>query len=251
MNKLSVVIITFNEERNIARCLSSVKEIADDIVVVDSGSTDRTEEICKSFKVNFISKPWSGYSGQKNFANEKACYDWILSIDADEELSPELIRSIKEVKNKNEISFYKINRLTNYCGKWIKHGGWYPDVKLRIFDRTKTKWEGTIHELLSDEKNIPSVLLKGDCNHYTYYTRAEHIAQAKKFSSISAQDMFDKGKNAGFLRPLLSSFAKFILQFYFRFGFLDGMPGFRIASISAKAAYWKYSKLNEMLRNKK
>jgi glycosyltransferase involved in cell wall biosynthesis len=251
MQKLSVVIITLNEERNIARCLSSVNEIADDIVVVDSGSTDRTEEICKSYNVKFISKPWRGYSDQKNFANTLAQYDWIFSIDADEELSPELIQSIKEAKNKNQIAYYKINRLTNYCGKWIKHGGWYPDIKLRIFDRTKSQWEGTIHELLTNEMNIPSVLLKGNCNHYTYYNKEEHYAQARKFSSISAQDFFTKGKKTGFLRPVLSCVAKFISQFYFRFGFLDGMAGFRIAYISAKAAYWKYSELNKLNHGQK
>lgn len=246
MHKLSVVIITYNEERNIARCLSSVKEIADEIIVVDSGSTDKTEDICKSFNVNFIPEPWRGYSAQKNFANEQASNDWIFSIDADEELSDELIQSIKEVKNKEAIAYFKINRLTNYCGRWIKHGGWYPDVKLRFFDRRTSKWEGNIHEVLTIEKDISALLLKGDCHHYTYYSKEEHLAQAKKFSDLAAQDLFAKGKKVCLLRPLLSAIAKFISQFYFRFGFLDGYAGFQIADISAKAAYWKYSKVRQL-----
>ncbi|MFH0866188.1 MAG: glycosyltransferase family 2 protein [Bacteroidota bacterium] len=249
MHKLSVVIITLNEERNITRCLSSVKEVADDIVVVDSGSTDRTREICSQSDVNFIFHPWTGYSDQKNYANRQACYDWILSIDADEELSPELIQSIKEAKNKTQIGYYKINRLTNYCGKWIKHGGWYPDIKLRIFDRNNTQWECAIHEILTNEKKFPSVLLKGNCYHYTYYNITEHIAQANKFSELSAQDMFQRGKKYGFIKLFISPLAKFIGNYVMRTGFLDGIYGLAIACISAQAVFWKYAKLKQMNRS--
>lgn len=249
MRRLSVVIITLNEERNIARCLSSVKEIADDIVVVDSGSTDRTEEICRQYGVNFVVRRWNGYSDQKNFANLQAKHDCILSIDADEELSPELIQSIKEAKNKEEIAYYKINRLTNYCGKWIKHGGWYPDIKLRIFDRNLSHWEGSIHETLTNEKNIPIVLLNGNCNHYTYYNLTEHIAQANKFSELSAQDMFQRGKKHGFIKLFISPLAKFFRNYIMRTGFLDGIYGLAIACISAQAVFWKYAKLKQL--NKK
>lgn len=246
MKNLSVVIITFNEERNIARCLNSVKEIADDIVIVDSGSTDKTEEICKTFNVNFIKQSWLGYSEQKNFANQQALYDWIFSLDADEELSSELIQSIKEAKQQDKEIYYKINRLTNYCGKWIKHGGWYPDIKLRIFNRTNSKWIGIIHETLTNEKNIPGVLLKGNCNHYTYYNKEEHIAQARKFSDLAAQDLFEKGKKVFPLNFIFSPIIKFIRNYFLLAGFLDGAYGFRIACISAKAAYWKYAKLKQL-----
>lgn len=250
MQKLSVVIITLNEERNIGRCLDSIKEVADDIVIVDSGSTDKTEEICRKHNVNFISKPWSGYSEQKNFANGKAKYDWIFSIDADEELSPELIQSVKEAKQKDQTGYYKINRLTNYCGHWIKHCGWYPDIKLRFFDRTKSQWEGTIHETLSNEKDFPSELLKGDCHHYSYYNKEEHLAQARKFSELSAQDLFSKGKRTCPFRPFFSALAKFTGHYFVHAGFLDGAFGFRISWISAKAAYWKYSGLRKLSKGK-
>lgn len=246
MLKLSVVIITLNEERNITRCLNSVKEIADDIVVVDSGSTDKTKEICGTYNVNFITRQWTGYSDQKNYGNQKALYDWILSIDADEELSEELIKSVKEIKNKNKIGFYKINRFANYCGKWIKNSGWYPDIKLRIFDRRTAKWEGVIHENLSGEKDIQAVLLKGDCYHYTYYSINEHIAQANKFSELSAIDLFQRGKKPNFIQLFFSPLIKFFKNYIMRRGFLDGIYGLAIACISAQAVFWKYAKLKQM-----
>lgn len=250
MLKLSVVIITLNEERNITRCLNSVKEIADDIVVVDSGSVDRTKEICLSYNVNFIERKWTGYSDQKNFGNTQARYDWILSIDADEELSKELIESIKEIKSKGEIGFYKINRLANYCGKWIKHSGWYPDTKLRIFDRRIAKWEGVIHEGLVSEKEINAPLLKGNCFHYTYYTITEHITQANNFSELSALELAQRGKKTGFGKYFFSPLIKFIKSYFIRAGFLDGMYGLAIALISAQAVFWKYAKLKQVERKK-
>lgn len=246
MYPLSVVIITFNEERNIARCLNAVKQVADDIVIVDSGSSDKTKEICESFPVNFIENKWNGYSSQKNFANSQAKFDWILSLDADEELSPELIHSIKEAKNKKETAYYKINRLTNYCGKWIKHGGWYPDIKLRIFDRRYSQWEGAIHEYISNEKQQKATLLAGDCFHYSYYSLEEHIAQAKKFSELAAQNLYQQGEKPIPFRILFSPMIKFIKNYILQAGFLDGAYGYQIARISVQAAYWKYSKLKQL-----
>ena len=147
MTKLSVVIITYNEERNIARCLESIKDIADEIVVVDSRSTDGTREICRRYGAKFFPEDWKNYSEQKNHGNRLATNDWILSIDADEEVSGELRRSIVEWKRLDAPVFACFNRLTNYCGKWIRHCGWYPDPKLRIFDATRAKWVGDVHEL--------------------------------------------------------------------------------------------------------
>ncbi len=247
MLQLSVVIITFNEEKNIDRCLNSVKEIADDIVVLDSFSTDKTEEICKRYNVNFIQRKWEGYSAAKNVANSQAKYDWIFSLDADEALSNELKKSILAIKTKNsEAKPYKINRLVNYCGKWIRHGGWYPDIKVRLFDRRKTRWEGMIHEKLInlDEKNCE--LLKGNCYHYTYYTIEQHIKQAHLFTDIAAKDLFEQGKKPYFLKMIYSPAAKFLRDYFFRAGFIDGAAGFTIAWISAKATYWKYQKLKNL-----
>jgi glycosyltransferase involved in cell wall biosynthesis len=248
MPQLSVVIITFNEELNIKRCLESILAIADDIVVVDSFSTDKTEEICKQYNVKFIQRKWEGYSATKNFANSQAQYDWILSLDADEALSEELKKSILKIKKKAETETYKFNRLTNYCGTWIRHCGWYPDAKIRIFDRNKAKWEGKIHEQLITSGS-PAILLKGDCLHYSYYTLDQHYRQSDKFSTLSAQSLYERGKKASIIKLWFSPAVKFINDYIFKLGILDGMAGYVICKISAYTTYLKYKKLREM--NKK
>ena len=245
MPQLSVVIITFNEEKNIARCLESVQGIADDIVVVDSFSTDNTESICKKFNVNFVQRKWEGYSDTKNFANAQVKHDWILSLDADEALSDELKGSVIKSKQDTELKTYKFHRLTNYCGSWIKHCGWYPDTKIRIFDRRITKWEGIIHEKLVINSDKPATLLKGDCLHYSYYTIEQHYAQTEKFSSLAAEDMFKRGKNASVLKMYFSPIIKFISDYIIKLGVLDGAAGYTICRISAYTSYLKYKKLKE------
>jgi glycosyltransferase involved in cell wall biosynthesis len=249
-NKLSVVIITFNEEKNIGRCLDSALGIADDIVVMDSFSTDRTEEICKSKGVRFFQNKWVGYSEQKNYANSLAKYDWIFSLDADEALSDELKQSILKAKQGPYKPDNRICRITNYCGKWIHHGGWYPDVKVRFFDRSQSLWEGIIHERLNipEESSVP--VLKGDCYHYSYYTIEEHWTQAKHFSEIAANGLFSKNKKAGLWKQLLSPILKFIKMYFIKLGFLDGVEGFIIARISSYAVYHKYDILRRLYKTK-
>lgn len=246
MPQLSVVIITFNEEKNIGRCLESIQGIADDVVIVDSFSTDATESISKKYNVNFISRKWEGYSASKNFANAQAKYDWVLSLDADEALSEELKKSILKAKEGNELKTYKFHRLTNYCGSWIKHCGWYPDTKIRIFDRRITKWEGIIHEKLVIDSKQEAILLKGDLLHYSYYSIEQHYAQTEKFSSLAAQNMFEKGKKASALKMYLSPVVKFISDYIIKLGILDGAAGFTICRISAKHSFLKYKKLREL-----
>jgi|SRR6218665_2031965 len=246
MPELSVVIITYNEEKNIARCLASVQGIADEIVVVDSFSTDKTEAICKQYNVNFIQRKWQGYSDTKNFANSAASHNWILSLDADEALSDELKQSILKVKQGTELLSCSFNRLTNYCGTWIKHAGWYPDVKIRIFDRRITKWQGTIHEELKIDSNKPVAHLRGDCLHYSYYSVEQHIRQTEKFTTLSAADLFSKNKKAGFVKLYLSPVAKFIQSYFFQLGFLDGYYGYIVCKISARSTYLKYYKLKQL-----
>ena len=172
---ISAVIITKNEERNIRRCLESVKDVVDEIVVVDSLSTDATEEICRGYNVKFVKQQWLGYSDQKNYANGLASNDWILSIDADEQLSEELKTSINEIK-KNDISedkVFSMNRLTNYCGKWIRHCGWYPDKKIRIWNRNVGSWSGEIHETIVFSAKTNEILLEGDLLHYSLKHRCK------------------------------------------------------------------------------
>ncbi|CAN5461856.1 glycosyltransferase family 2 protein [soil metagenome] len=246
MPQLSVVIITFNEDKNIARCLESVQGLADDIVVLDSFSTDKTESICKQFNVNFIQRKWEGYSASKNFANAQAKYDWILSLDADEAPSEELKKSILKAKEGSELKTYKFHRLTNYCGSWIKHCGWYPDTKIRIFDRKITKWEGIIHEKLAIASTEDAILLEGDLLHYSYYSIEQHYAQTENFSTLAAQNMFEKGKKASAFKMYLSPVIKFISDYFIKLGILDGAAGYTICRISAYHSYLKYKKLRAL-----
>ena len=246
MIKLSAVIITFNEEKNIGRCIESILDIVDEIVVVDSFSEDRTKEICLNYGVNFYQIKWQGYSESKNLANSKATNDWILSLDADEALSDKLKKSILNIKKEGANACYSFNRLTNYCGTWVKFGGWYPDTKTRIFNRKDVSWTGLIHETLTSSKKLKTIQLDGDCLHYSYYTVQEHILQTKKFSPIAAEMLFQKGKKATFIKRFLSPISKFLRDYFIKLGFLHGYKGFQICIISGYATYIKYKKLKEL-----
>lgn len=246
MASISAIIITFNEEKNIERCLNSIKNIADEIIVVDSFSVDRTREICKSFNVKFIEKKWEGYSATKNFANSLATKDYILSIDADEEISEDLFQSIRCIKTKPEADAYSMNRLTNYCGKWIHHSGWYPDTKIRLWKKNLVEWQGIVHEkavILNSEKVSH---LNGNLLHYSYYSIEEHKIQAQKFSSLSAMDYYENNKNASIANLIFSPIIKFLKDYIFNLGFLDGYYGFIICKISAKATLNKYLTLRNL-----
>jgi len=246
MIRISAVIITFNEERNIARCIDSLNDIADEILVVDSFSSDKTKEICEAKKVRFVQNKWEGYINQKNFANNLAQFDYILSIDADEALSAELLKSIADAKKNWQYDAYEMKRLTNYCDKWIKHCGWYPDRKLRLFDRKKGKWEGyKIHEHIQLVEGSRIGTLKGDLYHYSYYSISEHMIQANHFSDIAAEALFSSGKNTGLIILFCSPIIRFIRDYFFKLGFLDGYYGFIICQLSAHAVFLKYAKLKQ------
>jgi glycosyltransferase involved in cell wall biosynthesis len=247
MINLSVVIITYNEERNIARCLDSVKNISNDIVVVDSYSADKTGEICRSKGVRFITHAFEGYARSKNFADNQARYPYILSLDADEALSPELEQSILEVKANWTHDAYAMNRLTNYCGHWIRHGGWYPDTKLRLFDSRQATWsDALVHENLILQPGSQCGLLKGDILHYSYYTITEHVIRSNYFSDLAAEELFRKGINAGLFKLGISPCMRFIRDYFLKMGFRDGYYGYQIARISAYAVFMKYAKLRNL-----
>lgn len=249
---LTAVIITKNEERNIARCLESVKDVADEIVVVDSGSTDNTEKICTEYGVKFMHQDWLGYSEQKNFANNLASNDWILSIDADEELSEKLKNSISELKNKNisDDDVFSMNRLTDYCGHWIRHCGWYPDRKIRIWNRTVGKWQGEIHETIEFSSEIKETVLKGDLLHYSFATPEDYENQQFKFAKMRGQHYFMKGKKHASFYMVVSPVFSFIQHYFFQLGFLDGKDGFHICCVTAKATRLKYQTLKELTDKK-
>ena len=251
MNTLSVVIITFNEERNIKRCLDSVAPVADEIIVVDSHSTDATEAICDRYGAKFFTQDWLGYVDQKNLADELATCDLIFSIDADEALSEELAKSIQNIKNQSiENKAFSMNRLMNYCGKWIRHGGWYPDVKVRIFARGRTEWTGKkVHETLALAEPTEIVHLNGDLLHYSFYTVEEHVRQNERFALLSAEEMVEVGKKATLFKAATHAAWKFFRDFIIKGGFLDGCTGLTICKINARGVWLKYKKAVELSKN--
>lgn len=246
--KISVTVITFNEERNIGRCLDSVRDVADEIIVVDSFSTDRTREICLRKGVKFLEHKFDGHIEQKNWAFAQVTNHFVLSLDADEALSEELIKSILNLKKNWDKDGYYMNRLTNYCGKWIYHCGWYPDRKLRLVDSRKGKWGGTNphDKFIMDQKEELTGFLQGDILHYSYYTRQEHYKQVEYFTGISSAEYFKQGKRAGWIKMISSPVVKFLRDYFVKLGFLDGMAGFTISRISAYATYLKYDKLRKL-----
>lgn len=248
MTPISVVIITFNEERNIARCIDSVKDLADDIVVVDSYSTDSTENICRQVGVRFIQHPFEGHIEQKQWAISQALYPHILSLDADEALSEELKQSIRSAKNNWQYDGYYMNRLTNYCGHWVHHCGWYPDKKLRLWDSRKGKWGGmNPHDKFElDASDTAAGFLAGDILHYSYYTLEDHYKQVEYFTTIGAKTSFEQGKRSGILNLILNPALKFVRDYIIKLGFLDGVAGFRISRVSAYATFLKYKKLRAL-----
>ncbi len=245
--QLSAVIITFNEEANIARCLDALQGVADEIVVLDSNSTDRTNELCRSYGAKFSSQPFRGHIEQKNDALALATYDHVLCVDADEVLSPELRDSILAVKANWQADGYFMSRLTSYCGKWIRHGGWYPDRKLRLLDRTKGHWGGhNPHDRIVMNKGATTARLTGDLLHYTFNRIEEHVAQVDKFSTIRAERLLKKNKRASILVLWLKPKGKFLRDYVLRGGFRDGWEGYVIARMGAHSRFLALAKLRAM-----
>ena len=245
--KISAVIITYNEERNIERCLKSLEGVADEIIVVDSFSTDRTAEICQNFGVNFVEHPFADFATQKNFGNHLTSYDFILSLDADEALSEPLRKSILDWKKNSSSDVLRINRLTNFCGKWIYHSGWYPDAKYRLFNKSKARWAGEkVHEYLEIDNGAAKGNLEGDLLHYSFYTIDQHLNTINKYSTLKAEINFQKGKKSSLLKILFAPGFKFFKIFILKAGFRDGWRGFVIAKNSAYSDFLKHAKLRQM-----
>ncbi|MBE0642258.1 MAG: glycosyltransferase family 2 protein [Bacteroidales bacterium] len=250
MPAISAVILTFNEERNIGRCIGSLKGLVDDIVVVDSYSTDGTEEICRSEGVRFVRHAFEGYIQQKNWALTQARHDHCLSLDADEALSPELRAAIASLPEIWDAAGYTMNRLTNYCGRWIRHCGWYPDVKLRLFDRRRGQWGGiNPHDEYRLTRGERVRHLPGDILHYSYYSISDHLRQVEHFTNVSASALHARGEKAGWIKLYLSPPLKFFKGYILNAGFLDGFEGYTICRVSALATFIKYAKLRHLSRN--
>ncbi len=244
MISLSVILITYNEEHNLHRCLTSVKSVADEIVVVDSNSTDKTVQIAMGFGARVVQRDFDGYAQQKNYATGLAANDWILSMDADEELTPELIASIAEVKTQPSCNVYRMARLTNYCGKWIRHCGWYPDWQLRFFNRKKANWsDATIHERVEAERKLR---IPKDILHFPFENIFSQIHTNNRYSNLQAEELKTKGKSFSRFKLITKPFSKFIETYIWKRGFLDGLPGFIISVGASYSVFLKWAKLWEL-----
>ncbi len=251
MIKLSAAIITFNEEHNIERCINSLKGVADEIIVVDSFSTDKTAEICKSLGVTFIENKFSGHIEQKNFILTQTTHDYVLSLDADEALDEELKRSILDVKNNFKFDGYSFNRLTNYVDKWIYRCGWYPDKKLRLFDKTKAKWAGVNpHDIIEMHEDSNITQLSGNILHYSYDSISDHINQTNKFTTIAAKEAFERGVRSSTFKIISRPILKFLKDYFLKRGILDGRYGFIICCINSLSALLKFSKIKDLQEGK-
>lgn len=244
MQKISAVIITYNEEKKIAACLASLQGVVDEIVVLDSFSTDKTPGICKQYAVKFYQQPWAGYGQQKNDAATKASHDYILSLDADECLSTELQKSIINIKKQPMFGIYRMNRLNNFYGYDLHHGNAYPDATNRLYNRKEIKWSlRKVHETLELPAQTVVTFLKGDLLHKSKDSLQDHIAGINKYSTLSAEVYFDNHKKGAFFKMVFSPVFTFVRGYVFRLGFLDGYAGFIMAKINAQEVFLKYSKL--------
>jgi glycosyltransferase involved in cell wall biosynthesis len=247
MPPISATLITFNEERNIEEALQSLSW-TDEIVVVDSGSNDNTVKICRNFTDRIFHRDWTGYVDQKNFAVEKASNDWIFSLDADERSSPELSLEIQELARKGfRKSGYKIPRVTYFLGRWIRHGEWYPDCQMRLFNRKHGKWEGgCIHESVKIGEKPD--YLKGEIHHFTYRSLSDYLRRLEIYSTLAARDYQKRGKVASPIMLLGNPIVAFIRSYLVKCGFLDGAPGLAVATMAAVSVFFKYAKLYELQR---
>jgi glycosyltransferase involved in cell wall biosynthesis len=246
MNPVTVCIVAQNEEENLPRLLNSVQTIADEIVLVDGGSTDRTAEVARQFGAKVHNRAFTNHADQKNYAASLAANDWIFLLDADEELSEELRKSVLEWKQREPLYFvYEMARLTWYLGAWIKHSRWYPDWQARLYRRDRAKFGGAIHSALKHEGTTGR--FRGDLLHFTIRNLREHEAKIEKYTATIAQEMFDEGRRnwrgAMWLATPWSWFRHFILGA----GFLDGYRGALVAQMAARGVRLKFAKLGKLV----
>ena len=252
MEKLSAMIITCNEEDNIARCIDSLWQVADEIVVLDSYSTDNTIDIAREKGAIVKQGIFSGYVEQKNKALKLTTHNYVLSLDADEILSEELVNSILREKFSFKHRGYFMNRYNKYCGKFINHGLWYPNRKVRLFDKRVGWWGGmNPHDKVKLKKGIKAHFLKGDIIHYAYDTMEEHIQRNEELSTIAAHSLYEAGLKKHRLKIILSPAWSFIHGYFLRLGFLDGYYGFVIAKQTANQSFLKYQKLSSLVKQHK
>ncbi len=246
MPPITATIITLNEEHNLPRALASLS-CADEVIVVDCGSTDRTREIAVQHGVRVVQHPWTNWGEQKNFAAAQASHEWILNLDADEAVSPGLARSLLDWKTRPaEADAYWIARRANYLGRWINHSGWYPDRKIRLYRRNKGRWVGTLHESVVVDGRVGE--LAGEIHHYTCSTLSDHLRKMDLFTTATAQEMHARGGRPSWLRWLAVPPATFIKIYLLQQGFRDGVRGFLIAVLAGVYVFVREAKLWALAR---
>lgn len=248
--KISATIITFNEERNVSRVIESLR-CCDEILVLDSGSNDRTVEIATKLGARVEEASWHGYAAQKNIAAELATYDWILSLDADESVSEALEAEIWHIKKSGpRFDGYTMPRLAQYLGRWILHSGWYPDRKVRLFNRKKAKWVGNfVHESVQVIGSVGH--LKSNLLHFTCNSLSEHLRSMDGYTTLAAQEIAAREQGIAFARLLLDPPWTFFRSYILKLGFLDGVEGLSIAYMAALYNFVKYAKARHMSPGRK
>jgi glycosyltransferase involved in cell wall biosynthesis len=243
--KLTVTIITHNEAANIAAALDSVRW-ADELVVVDAESTDATAEIARRYTPNVEVRPWPGYVAQKNYAAQCASHDWVLSIDADERVTPELAAEIRTLLQHDPAAAgYRIPRVTYHLGRWIRSTDWYPDYQLRLYDRRRARWSGHyVHESVSAEGPVDR--LRSELHHYAYRDVAHHLQTMDRYTTLAARQMFEQGRRATWIDIVITPRLTFFRNYVLRGGFRDGMPGLIISAMNAYYVGLKFTKLWEL-----
>ena len=250
MTCLSVCLVAQNEQDNLPRCLESVQGIADEIILVDGGSTDRTQEVAHRFGARVFERAFTNHADQKNYAASLASYNWIFLLDADEELGNELKESVRRWKiQKPQYDVYEMPRLTWYLGAWIRHSRWYPDWQRRIYRRDRVRFSGAIHSALRYDGELGR--LEGDLLHYTIRTLAEHEAKVEKYATTIAREMFDQGQRHWRAAMWLASPWSWIHHFLLGGGFLDGRRGALIARMAARGVRLKFQKLGRLVEAEK
>ncbi len=245
MEQISATLITRNEEENVEDALRSL-DWANEIVVVDCGSTDRTLEICRRYTQCVFHRDWTGFVDQKNFAVEKARHRWIFSLDADERLSPELREEIGRLRASGfSAPGYRIPRVAFFMGRWIRHGDWYPDPQLRLFDREHGRWQGGhLHESVSIDAE--PARLKGEILHYSYRSLSDYLKRLEIYSRLAAFDYRQRNRVSGGLKMAVHPIATFVKAYFIKRGFLDGAPGLIVAAMGAVSVFFKYAALYEL-----
>ncbi len=249
MQPLSVVIIAKNEAHVIAQTLQSIQTLTDDILVCDTGSTDATIPVAKKNKASVIELNWGGYGATKNEANDRAAYDWILQLDADEVVDAELLQSLAELTLEDENTVYFAVLKNYYAGHYLRHGSWGNVRRIRLFNKQTAYWStDEVHEQLIYDATVQKQYLKGFIHHYTYQSVEEHEQKIEDYTSLDAQKMYQRGIKPGFIKLYLAPKITFIKNYFFRLGFLDGYYGLIAARLSSKHSYLKYKKLKDLYR---